>query len=131
VNVNFFTPLGNNELFVETFERGVGLTNACGTGMVASSLIAYLLGYVPAGNWITVYNKGGLVKTRIGKNPSGDYAVELLGNATYVFAGKLDFDFQHNQYVFEKTEDFPKEEKNYQSIVEAAKRAVQKSATIL
>ena len=38
VNVNFGHILGHNKLFVKTFERGVGFTNACGTGMSATSL---------------------------------------------------------------------------------------------
>lgn len=87
-NVNFFTLLDQHTLFVETYERGVGLTNACGTGMVASSLIAHRLGLVPAGEWITVRNKGGMVKTRIHQTATG-YAADLLGDAVFMENGQL------------------------------------------
>lgn len=33
VNVSYAQIIGHNSLFVRTFERGVGFTNACGTGM--------------------------------------------------------------------------------------------------
>lgn len=120
VNVNFFTPLGKQSLFVETYERGVGLTNACGTGMVASSLIAYHLGFVAAGNWIEIFNKGGFVKTRIEKDEWGAYAVELLGNATYTFAGKVFYDFATDAFEFKKTATYSQEVAQYEAIVERA-----------
>lgn len=39
VNVSFVRKFSNHQIFVRTFERGVGFTNACGTAMSASSLI--------------------------------------------------------------------------------------------
>ena len=38
VNVSFVEVRGAGELFVQTFERGVGPTNACGSAMAASKL---------------------------------------------------------------------------------------------
>ncbi|WEV39611.1 diaminopimelate epimerase [Lactobacillus sp. ESL0681] len=83
VNVSFAQILGKNRLFVETYERGVGFTNACGTGMSATSL-AFYLNYptqVQLEQLITVYNPGGVVQTQIHQTESG-YWLELIGNAT-------------------------------------------------
>ncbi|QNQ82057.1 diaminopimelate epimerase [Lactobacillus sp. PV037] len=86
VNVNFAQIIDKNKIFVRTFERGVGFTNACGTGMSATSL-ALALTHPEAGELeqtITVYNPGGFVKTI----PHYDalhhrYWIELIGNATF------------------------------------------------
>ena len=43
INVSFVEILGKNQLFVRTYERGVGFTSACGTAMCASSLLYTLL----------------------------------------------------------------------------------------
>ncbi|MCT4398263.1 diaminopimelate epimerase [Pediococcus ethanolidurans] len=83
VNVSFAQILGQNKLFVRTFERGVGFTNACGTGMSATSL-AFALTHPDKGQFdqeITVYNPGGMVKTNVHKNDT-NYDIDLIGNAT-------------------------------------------------
>lgn len=107
-NVNFFYTLSNNAIFVETYERGVGLTNACGTGMLATSIIARVLQAVPPGEWITVYNKGGLVKCRVNETAGQIVSADLLGNATYEWRGLLSLDWDRpadfsvlNQTIFE------------------------------
>lgn len=84
VNVNFAQILGKNKLFVRTFERGVGFTNACGTGMSATSL-AFCLVHPDLANFdqpITVYNPGGMVKTIV-HFVNHHYWIELVGNATF------------------------------------------------
>lgn len=124
VNVNFFTPISRTELFVETFERGVGLTNACGTGMLASTLIASRLEYIPVGEWISIYNKGGFVRTKVNRSEAGDYSVELLGNATWVFAGTVSYNFDDNSFSFNKTEEYEEEEKMYQRIAKYAQEQI-------
>lgn len=84
VNVNFGQILGQNRLFVKTYERGVGFTNACGTGMSATSL-AFYLNHPDKCNLdeeITVFNPGGMVKTKVSK--VGDkFEIQLIGNATF------------------------------------------------
>ncbi|HJA21281.1 diaminopimelate epimerase [Limosilactobacillus panis] len=84
VNVNFAQILGPNKLFVRTFERGVGFTNACGTGMSATTLAFVLLHANQAAfnEPITVYNPGGMVKTIV-HFAAGHYWIELIGNATF------------------------------------------------
>lgn len=97
VNVNFAVIRGKNELFVKTYERGVGFTNACGTGMSATSL-AFALTHPDLGHFeepITVYNPGGMVKTILHfKNHK--YFIELIGNATFTHEVEISEDDLHN-----------------------------------
>jgi len=86
VNVSFSQILGLNKLFVQTYERGVGFTNACGTGMSATSLVFALLHsdqFDPTKD-ITVYNPGGMVKTNIQLGTTKETSkIRLIGNATF------------------------------------------------
>ncbi|HMQ45845.1 MAG TPA: diaminopimelate epimerase [Saprospiraceae bacterium] len=94
-NVNLFYALAENAIFVETYERGVGLTNACGTGMLATSIIARTLEVIPPGQWITVYNKGGFVKCRVNEVDGHIQSADLLGNATYEWEGLVSLDWSN------------------------------------
>ncbi|MBQ0139671.1 MAG: diaminopimelate epimerase [Kurthia sp.] len=87
VNVSYVLPLSHNEIFVRTYERGVGFTNACGTAMTASSLVATLLNLVDE-EVVTVYNPGGFVKCLI-KHTEEHTALSLIGNATYLKKARL------------------------------------------
>lgn len=83
VNVNFAEILGPKKLFVRTYERGVGFTNACGTGMSATSL-AFHLSFpklCPLNEEITVFNPGGMVKTKVTQTDQ-TFELQLIGNAT-------------------------------------------------
>lgn len=81
VNVSYVTQLEQG-IFVRTYERGVGFTNACGTAMTASALISCIAGLVPYGE-VPVYNPGGMVKCTVEKD--GDtYSLLLTGNATRI-----------------------------------------------
>lgn len=82
INVSFVEILAQNELFVRTYERGVGLTSACGTAMCASSLMYTLLKGGRFYERITVRNMGGLVKTVVHEDDDESYWMELIGNAT-------------------------------------------------
>ncbi|WP_223292297.1 diaminopimelate epimerase [Salipaludibacillus neizhouensis] len=108
VNVSFLKDLGDAKVFVQTFERGVGLTNACGTAMSASSLVSCLLGINKFHEVITVLNPGGMVQCVVNKDDEKGYTVRLRGNATFEFEGTVDFDFSEpekaelvEQHVFE------------------------------
>lgn len=78
-------------LFVHTYERGVGLTNACGTAMGAAAHAAGLTGRIAFGSWITVFNPGGRVRVRA-DGPEGDDAVTIAGNATFEWDGEIEVD---------------------------------------
>ncbi|WEV54216.1 diaminopimelate epimerase [Leuconostocaceae bacterium ESL0723] len=83
VNVNFGKILGDNQLFVRTYERGVGFTNACGTGMSATSL-AFAINYpdhVDTDKDIVISNPGGMVKTHLHPDANQPW-IDLIGNAT-------------------------------------------------
>jgi diaminopimelate epimerase len=87
-NVSFVTLRGPRSLFVRTFERGVGLTNSCGSAMAASVIAAGLTGRIAFGTDVTVFNAGGQVRGRAGD----DRVVQLSGNATWEWAGSVEID---------------------------------------
>ena len=86
-NVSFVEVRGA-DLFVRTHERGVGLTDSCGSAMAASTFAACLTGRVPFGAEIAVFNRGGLVRAQA----ESDGMVRLSGNATWEFAGTVEVD---------------------------------------
>mgnify|MGYP004570856513 CR=1 FL=1 len=90
VNVTFFNLTGDQAIYTETFERGVGLTCACGTAMSACSIAACLGDLCEAEKWISIRNKGGMVKCIV-SDISGDMNVRLWGNATFEYSGRLEF----------------------------------------
>ena len=92
VNVSFVNVLSENQIFVRTYERGVGLTNACGTAMSASSLIYVIqtLGRAGLERELKVYNPGGMVKTVVHQRENGKYWISLIGNATITASVDLD-----------------------------------------
>jgi diaminopimelate epimerase len=81
VNVSYVSK-ADGGIFVKTFERGVGFTNACGTAMTASALVSCLAGIVPYGD-VAVYNPGGMVKCSV-QQEGGRFELRLTGNATYL-----------------------------------------------
>jgi len=86
-NVSFVEQRGP-DLFVRTFERGVGLTDSCGSAMAASILSAALTGRVPFDADVRVFNKGGLVRGRAG----ADRMVTISGNATFLYDASIEVD---------------------------------------
>ncbi|MDW7614407.1 diaminopimelate epimerase [Peribacillus simplex] len=86
VNVSFVKELEPGSIYVRTFERGVGFTNACGTAMSASSLVTCSVGINSLESEISVYNNGGKVKCVVHHDEeSQKYSIDLIGNATYEF----------------------------------------------
>ena len=87
-NVSFVERRGPATLFVRTFERGVGLTDSCGSAMAASAHVACLLGHAAFGEKLTILNKGGLVRAEAAR----DGMVSLSGNATFEWEGSAEID---------------------------------------
>lgn len=88
-NVSFVEVRGP-DLFVRTFERGVGLTDSCGSAMAASTYAACLTGRMPFGRPLTVFNRGGRVRAEAAENGM----VTLSGNATVEWAGSVEVDWE-------------------------------------
>ncbi len=88
-NVNFVQQQGDNGLIVRTYERGVeGETLACGTGAVASAIIAGLLGKVRPPVTVTTSGSEQLIihYALAGQEISGVY---LEGPAHFIYEGRL------------------------------------------
>jgi diaminopimelate epimerase len=86
-NISFVEVRGG-DLFVRTYERGVGLTDSCGSAMAASSYAACLTAQVPFARPLTVFNRGGKVRAEAGE----DGMVTLTGNATFEWQGSIEVD---------------------------------------
>ncbi len=88
-NVSFVEQRGG-DLFVRTFERGVGLTDSCGSAMAASCYAACLTGRIAYDVEMTLFNRGGMVRGQAGT----DAVVTLTGNATFEWAGTVAVDLE-------------------------------------
>ena len=87
-NVSFVSRIDSASLFVRTFERGVGLTNSCGSAMAASIVAAGITDRIALGTPVTVFNAGGLVRGMA----APDLTVSLSGNATWEWRGSVEVD---------------------------------------
>ena len=88
-NVNFVHLAGKSSIHVRTYERGVGETLACGTGVTASSLItAKLYGYCSP---ISVSVLGGdMLSVDFEKDGDSFKNIKLTGPAEFVFNGQIE-----------------------------------------
>jgi diaminopimelate epimerase len=75
-------------LFVRTYERGVGLTDSCGSAMAASTHAAARTGRIGWGVETAVFNRGGMVRARA----DADGVVTIAGNATFTWEGTIEVD---------------------------------------
>ena len=65
-NVNFYQWIGENEIRVLTYERGVeSYTLACGTGTASIACTLWLKGKLPGG-CLTAHNRGGTLAVTVG-----------------------------------------------------------------
>jgi diaminopimelate epimerase len=62
VNVEFVKVISSEESILSVFERGVGITNSCGTGVCASVVAGSLLGIFKKNVPIKVHTDGGDLK---------------------------------------------------------------------
>lgn len=86
VNVNVASGVGPDHLKLHVWERGVGLTRACGTGACATAVAAIRRGLV--GNKVTVTLPGGdlLIEWSEGST------IRMTGPATESFRGEFEWD---------------------------------------
>lgn len=129
VNVSFVKAIEQGKIYVRTFERGVGFTNACGTAMSASTLVSCLNKLNEFEKPVEVYNNGGKVRCvahRLGET----YKIDLIGNATYVYrtAVKVEmsslssFSCAEKEEYLQETEQYSKLQKEVQEFLEGVLR---------
>lgn len=85
INVNVATVVDANHIRLRVWERGVGLTQACGTGACAMAVAAIRSGR--ASSPVTVTLPGGALT--ISWSEGGP--IEMAGPATHVFTGSADW----------------------------------------
>ncbi len=85
INVNVASLVAENHLKLHVWERGVGLTRACGTGACATAVAAIRAGHVsspvkvtlPGGDLVIAWADGG--------------SIEMTGPATHVYTGETNW----------------------------------------
>ncbi|MDA1267614.1 MAG: diaminopimelate epimerase [Bacteroidetes bacterium] len=87
-NVNFVQKLGDDEIFVRTFERGVeNETLSCGTGVTAAALVC---GALTQQKDIQIRTLGGNLRVTFeGNAKEGFDNIWLIGPAQQVYAGQI------------------------------------------
>ena len=88
-NVEFVKVKSRNEIDVAVWERGCGITLACGTGACASVVAAILNGHCD--NKVKVNLPGGTLTIEwAGNLQNTDFDVFMTGSADYVYTGVID-----------------------------------------
>lgn len=78
-NVNFYQVIGDGEVRMLTFERGVeDFTLACGTGCGSTAATLWTKGLLPGGV-LTAHNRGGTLKVTIGGENGKIHTILLEG----------------------------------------------------
>lgn len=87
-NVEFVEILSRNEVIVNVWERGCGITLACGTGACATVVAGVLNGYLD--NDVKVNLPGGSLNIKwLGRKTDPDHNVYMTGRADYSFTGEI------------------------------------------
>jgi diaminopimelate epimerase len=86
INVNVASVIGATHIALRVWERGVGITRACGTGACATAVAAIRKGLVKSP--VTISLAGGDLE--IAWTPGS--GIEMTGGATHVFTGTTDWD---------------------------------------
>ncbi len=89
-NVNFVESINNNSIKVRTYERGVeDETLSCGTGVVASSLVAFKQGFANQ-ELLNIQTKGGKLTVQFKYKEINKFEnIWLKGPAKYVYNGTI------------------------------------------
>lgn len=102
INVNMIQILEPGKIYVQTYERGVGITKSCGTGMTSSS-VHYARHFNYFNQPIEIYNDGGMILCEVKKDDN--YTVQFTGNATFMEHDTVDCKADQEKYIrfFEST----------------------------
>ena len=87
VNTEFVRVIDDHTLQMRVWERRSGETFACGTGTCATVVAAVLNGYCKKEEEILVHLRGGDLRIIYHE----DETVTMIGPATYVFEGKMEY----------------------------------------
>ena len=85
VNVEFIEVLSDNSLRMRVWERGSGITMACGTGACASVAAAAAQSFCRKNEFVSVKLDGGTLKIKIGDEGE----VTMIGPAEISFEGEI------------------------------------------
>ena len=87
-NVEFIEIISRNEIVLNVWERGCGITSACGTGSCASVVAGVLNGYL--NNNVKVHLPGGGLNIEWQGNTNDvNHDVYMTGRADYSFRGEI------------------------------------------
>jgi len=87
-NVEVVEILSKNEIVINVWERGCGITLACGTGACATTVTGILNGYLD--NSVKANLPGGSLKIEWnGSANDTKYPVFMTGRADYAFVGEI------------------------------------------
>ena len=86
VNCEFVQVLNESTLRMRVWERGSGVTMACGTGACATVAAAIKNGFCSFDDDVSVILDGGTLKIKI----SSDYAVTMTGPAEFIYEGECE-----------------------------------------
>ncbi|WP_239362133.1 diaminopimelate epimerase [Snodgrassella communis] len=89
VNVGFMQILSPHQIRLRVFERGVGETQACGTGACAAAVAGISLGVLADDKPVQVSLPGGLLSISWQQQP--DAHVWMKGPVQTVFEGEIDY----------------------------------------
>ena len=86
VNVEFVEVLGADKLRMRVWERGSGVTMACGTGACASVMAAIAAKHCHYDETVSVVLDGGILKIKI----ASDNTVQMTGPAETIYEGETE-----------------------------------------
>jgi diaminopimelate epimerase len=98
INIGFCKKISNDSCILKVFERGVGLTLACGSGACASSFLG-VQNQIFESNLINVYFLENEISDDLDKNNLIQVEINdlktilMIGTSEYVFSGKIREDF--------------------------------------
>lgn len=121
VNVSFVRIIDSTLIYAGTYERGVGITNSCGTAMFASVACAIKNDLLYFNTEIKVVNKGGYVIVLVQE----DWGGTMKGNATYIFKSTVSWN-EDSPGHFTETErtNFPAETSAYNKLADSVQPVI-------
>lgn len=116
MNLSLLKKIAEDKVFVRTYERGVGFTKSCGTGMMSSVTNYCIKNPHLLGRKIHVFNDGGMVNITIDKLDEFSFAAKFEGNATYVEKGTINMTDDGVRIFKERI--FSEEEESYKKLLQ-------------